>query len=465
MRKSGHSKGGNSNVPPNVGTRENQGLTAEVLQNLNQFLITQTQLMQQVMQQLNGNNASSATPSAAPEELFKDKPPGVPPNEDVSHVLPEGCHPWRYVHCYMCGGQGHFAFGCPQKGKPEQEILCASCNRSGHYFIRCPRRKETQYQVCYNCGREGHFVKQCPLQANLAPQAASVLGDRPEKLVTPSQAAVNCSSSEGKEFLKTSLTLAAQHQSLGNQAAPIFPAEKGRTNLRTPHLQASCRQQDSGHKRKMTGLVQNTASSSKTQTRLPQLNQVPAVTTLVPPASALLPPKQMVFSGDPPLQNKTSKTKVQCFRCSAMGHYASRCPRRRRTIISDNLPEVALIATITPAAGRKANARIMSQVQEYRSLGLPMPQGEIVKQQTSSSNFKLSAQGQPQKKFPPIASVRCFYCKELGHYANNCPKKQQAGKLSSKQQLQLPFCCPPLLSSLCESRGRDSLKGGRFVTP
>ncbi|MBJ3415128.1 hypothetical protein JGB96_23645 [Salmonella enterica subsp. enterica serovar Derby] len=58
-----------------------------------------------------------------------------------------------------------------------------------------------------------------------------------------------------------------------------------------------------------------------------------------------------------------------------------------------------------------------------------------MKHQAGPSTSRLSAQGQPQKKLPPIAIVTCFYCKELGHYANKCPKKQQAVKLASKQQL------------------------------
>ena len=144
----------NNNVPENVSTEGHQPLSAEVLQNLNQFLITQTQLMQLLMQRMNGNNVSSAPVPAAPEEcsckeLPKDKPQEVPHNEEVSHFLPEDRHPWKFVHCYRCGDQGHFAYGCPQKGKPKQEIHCAHCNRIGHRFTKCSRKMAIQDQVCY----------------------------------------------------------------------------------------------------------------------------------------------------------------------------------------------------------------------------------------------------------------------------------------------------------------------------
>ena len=178
---------------------------------------------------------------------------------------------------------------------------------------------------------------------------------------------------------------------------------------KAPNPQAPCHYQDTGHKRKTEEQVQDIVKISKTRGIV-----------------------------GPSFQSKASP---------------------------DNLPEVTLIATITPAAGRKANARIMSQIQEYRRLGLLMPQDEAVKHPTGSSTSKPPIQGQPRKKQSQATGITCFFCQEIGHYANKCSKKQQAKNSAIKQQLQRKtLCCPPLLSSLSESRGRDSLKGGRFVT-
>ena len=419
MGKSCHSKDGSHvdlKAPQNVSSEGNQSLTTETLQNLNQFLVTQTQLMQRLIQRMDANNAPLAPVSATPEErsgeeLPKDKPLEVTHNEEVSCSLPEGRHLWKFVPCFRCGEQGHFAYECPQKEKSMQEIHCAGCNLIGHCFRKCPRKKDAQFQVCFCCGKEGHFVKQCPSQMLVAPQAPSVPKSRSKEPEASPRAAIICSSSEGREFLKTSLTSAAQHQSVSNQVTPGRTV-KHRTSPKALTLQAPCPHQGSGHKRKVEDHVQDIAKTSTTR----------------------------IVVG-PSLQGKTSKAKIQCFECSDLGHYANRCPRRRQTIAPDDLPEVTLIATITPAAGRKANAKMMSQVQEYRSLGLPMPQDETVKHQAGPSTSRLSAQGQPQKKLPPIASVTCFYCKELGHYANKCPKKQQTMKLASKQWFPSKALC------------------------
>lgn len=181
-------------------------------------------------------------------------------------------------------------------------------------------------------------------------------------------------------------------------------------------------------KRKMVDQGQHDARNLKARVIQPQPNQAPTTTVFKTPGSAPHPPMQTFRNiNDGQLQqNKTSRAGIQCFVCQDMGHYANQCPKGRLALTPDNIPEAILIATITPAAGRKANARILSQVQEYKSLGLPISQDEAVKHQASPSTSKLSAQGQPQKKFPPIASVTCFHCQEKGHYAHKCPKKQQA---------------------------------------
>lgn len=161
------------------------------------------------------------------------------------------------------------------------------------------------------------------LDADNTPSASvpTALEDRFKGLRVLPQEKTNCSSHDDKGYSKTSLTTSAQQLSSSHQVISS-QAEKERTNPEALHLQAPYRQQDSGHKRKIIDLVQSISSNSKTQARLPQLNQVSAVTTFKPPGLALRPPKQMILSGSQPQQSNTSKGKVQCFKCSEIGHYA-----------------------------------------------------------------------------------------------------------------------------------------------
>ena len=187
-----------SHVPQSGSAEGPQSLPAGLLQNLNQFLVTQTQLMQQMMQCLNANNVCSTTAPAALEECAreeqsKDKSPEAPHNEVVSHSLPEARRPWKYILCYICGEPGHFAYRCPQRGKPKQEVHCANCKRIGHLFSRCSKKKVIPYQVCNRDNKVGHSVKQCPLQANSASQSTPALKGKSEEPESSHQGEINCS--------------------------------------------------------------------------------------------------------------------------------------------------------------------------------------------------------------------------------------------------------------------------------
>ena len=129
----------------------------------------------------------------------------------------------------------------------------------------------------------------------------------------------------------------------------------------------------------------NVARNSKTRVIQPQLNQAPAATPFMTPESALLPSMLMTRdnTGGQSQQDKTPRAGVQGLRCQKMGPFASKYPQRLSALPSDSIPEATLIATITPAAGGKTKRRILSQLYEYRSLGLPISQETIVHQSAS----------------------------------------------------------------------------------
>lgn len=301
-----------NNVPGGANAEAYQPLIVETLRNLNQFFVTQAQLMQQIMQQMNNNNNIPTTTAPSAHEQYsydglqKIKPPEVSHNDDVSHFLSESHHPWKYVICYRCGETGHFAYRCPQKGKPRQEVHCVNCHSIGHDFTKCPKRKVIQYQVCNHCGKKGHFVKQCPFQAFLA-QATSASEDGTEESRMTHQAA------------KISQPI------IRSQVNQVSTEETQESNKRDSDQFKN--KMDNPHKRKLEDQEQNVARNPKAQP-----NHAPTTTALMNPGLALRPPMKTFrnINGGQSQQNKTSRAGIQCFNCQDMGHYANKCPKRQQ---------------------------------------------------------------------------------------------------------------------------------------
>ena len=158
----------------------------------------------------------------------------------------------------------------------------------------------------------------------------------------------------------------------------------------------------------------------------PQPSETPVVAVSKPPNSAPCPPMQASRDnfGGQSLQNKASGEKVQCFKCRELGHFAKDCPQKRQAVTPDSIPEATLIATITPAAGRRNNRRILSQLCAHRSMDLPVPPETSVQQSVSWLLPSSSFGKPPQKKPYRVSGVTCFSCRKEGHFASECPLKK-----------------------------------------
>lgn len=42
----------------------------------------------------------------------------------------------------------------------------------------------------------------------------------------------------------------------------------------------------------------------------------------------------------------------------------------------------------------------------------------------------LASKGKQEKRKEDLSKVKCFYCGELGHYVNHCPRKKSKGEVS-----------------------------------
>lgn len=166
-----------------------------------------------------------------------------------------------------------------------------------------------------------------------------------------------------------------------SSAIPALRARAKESNPEEIHsealsIKAPCCQQDLRIKRKMLNQDQEATGSSKIHVKQPQPSRTLTSTASKPPKSAPCPPMSAprVHLGGRPQQKKTPRAEIQCLKHREEGHFASQGPKGCQKFSADDIPEATLIATITPAAGGKNNRRIVSQLCEYRSLGLPIPQ-------------------------------------------------------------------------------------------
>ena len=47
----------------------------------------------------------------------------------------------------------------------------------------------------------------------------------------------------------------------------------------------------------------------------------------------------------------------------------------------------------------------------------------------------LASKGKQEKRKKDLSKVKCFHCGELGHYANQCPRKKNKGEASKSKEV------------------------------
>lgn len=56
--------------------------------------------------------------------------------------------------------------------------------------------------------------------------------------------------------------------------------------------------------------------------------------------------------------------------------------------------------------------------------------GKGVKIKEEEEDAALTYAGKQEKRKKDLSNVKCFHCGELGHYANQCPRKKSKGEAS-----------------------------------
>lgn len=149
-----------NNVPGGANAEGNQQLITVTLRNLSQLLVTQAQLMQQLMQQMNNNNAFSATAPTTQERRYctkcskrkmVDQGQHEARNFKTRGIQPQSNHvpttttlktsgstplPPTQISLDNNGGQS-------QRNKTSRVgIQCFNCQDMGHYANKCPKKKQ-----------------------------------------------------------------------------------------------------------------------------------------------------------------------------------------------------------------------------------------------------------------------------------------------------------------------------------
>ncbi|CAL5090538.1 unnamed protein product [Urochloa decumbens] len=313
--------------------------------------------------------------------------------------------------CAICSEKGHNSNDCPMKDQ-EEKLICTICNKVGHCYLRCCRQNVSENHACRRCGEKGHYANKGPIRcgdkftySGLSCSSCDtnhLIGRCPMSQIT-------CFLCEGNDHVPAQCHISPILTAVNQHCRESFQTtlKQGRT-LTLVNPPGGIELYDDSRECQLKGSNEMTPKVSSCSLGEPNNRDGESpIKTQVPVADKNSPAAMT----DDPL------TPVSGFTCydshEDKGHYANSCPKKkpRRELEPYDCNHACQSkgGSKTVPSASSISYGVQDRCDRMSPLRSQIPASESIK--------------------PEATTVTCFNCHDEGHWASSCPKQKAPRRL------------------------------------